>query len=746
MKNDSPDSSPLEAVIAELVSRRQRGESFDVGDTITPDDWTVDELLAICSSDLLARPSEPGRVEEYLAAFPQFAADSERHIVDLIFHEICLREDSATPPTLPEYLHRFPNLSEQIRKLFSMASGLCLRPEIPGYEILEEIGRGANGIVYKAHQLGPDRLVAIKVLQDEKWADEDALRRFRKEAQVVGKLRHPNIVIVHDSGTVSETPYIVMEYVEGDSLTQLFNSKQLSIEQAVNLTIQLCAALTCAHDARVLHRDVKPANILVDGDFNVRLTDFGMVRDLDLASAKHSSHYIAGTPAYISPEQAEGDGHPIGPASDLYSVGAILYELLTGQRVVQGTTVSSVLCEVQERHAIPLTELNNAIPPELSSICLKCLEKAPKDRFASVSELAEALQGWQKKSTTVRASRRLLPVLFVLAAIVIAGAGWAVFFRSETPPTENKNGIEETATAAGQIERPRRLQSPFTEQQVRTARDAWTSFLGIPKQATNGLKMSMVVIPPGEFRMGTARGALGFQSDEPEHPVILTRPFLLAVSEVTQSQYEAVMGQNPSRFRSGDSRNRPVESLTWYDAVAFCNALSRREGLSPYYAMTDAEHKEMRVTGATVSILGGSGYRLPTEAEWEYACRAGTQATWYSGEDEQSLQDFGWLASQSLTSPQPVETKLPNAFGLYDMHGNVWEWVFDWYDKSYYPVSPTFDPNGPDEGQLRGFRGSSWDTRFRAINGTCANRGKDRPHTFDLDRGFRVARSIREKQ
>lgn len=746
MKNDSPDSTPLDAVIAEFVSRRQQGESFDIGETINADEWTVAELLEICSSDLLARPAETVLVEEYLAAFPQLAADSEQHVVDLIFHEICHREESATPPTCPDYLRRFPNLSEQIQRLFRMAADQRVKPEISGYEILEEIGRGANGIVYKAHQLGPDRLVAIKVLQDEKWADEDALRRFRKEAQVVGKLRHPNIVIVHDSGTVSEKPYIVMEYVDGVSLGQLLDSEELCIEQAVELTIQLCNALAFAHDARVLHRDVKPANVLVDGDFNVRLTDFGMVRDLDLASAKHSSHYIAGTPAYISPEQAAGNGQRIGPTSDLYSVGAILYELLTGQRVVQGTTVSSVLSEVQERYATPLTELNDAIPPELSSICLKCLAKNPADRYGSASEVAHALRSWRAATTTrFDVLQRLAPVWLALTFIVIAGAAWAAFFRPDSPSIESQHSREQTTPDTRQVERPRRLQAPFAKEQAVSAQNAWASFLGIDKQAKNEVGISMQLIPPGEFHMGTARGAHGFQADEPEHLVVLTKPCLLAVEEVTQSQYEAVMGKNPSHFVNGDSQNWPVESVTWFDAVAFCNALSQREGLKPCYEIENVQQDGPRIVSANVSVVGGYGYRLPTEAEWEYACRAGTQATWYSGNDEQELQKHGWLASKELTSPQSVGTKQSNAFGLHDMHGNAWEWVNDWYDKDYYPISPTLDPSGPNEGRLRGFRGSSWDTRFRAINGTCANRGKDRPQTFDLDRGFRVARSVPEK-
>ena len=219
---------------------------------------------------------------------------------------------------------------------------------------------------------------------------------------------------------------------------------------------------------------------------------------------------------------------------------------------------------------------------------------------------------------------------------------------------------------------------------------------------------------------------LAYDAEKPQHHVRITRPFLLGMYPVTQCEYQRVMGENPSRFRDDD--RLPVEWVSWFDAVNFCNRLSELEGIEPYYD----------IDGEQVRVSGGSGYRLPTEAQWEYACRAGTTTRWYYGDDPEQLTEYAWFDQNSGGRTHSVGEKLPNAWGLYDMHGNVWEWCWDWYGKYGRVVAE--DPTGPSGGSYRVYRGGGW--AFDAGYCRAAYRGWDTPSLRDGFLGFRLARSV----
>ncbi|MGA2704486.1 MAG: formylglycine-generating enzyme family protein [Isosphaeraceae bacterium] len=241
--------------------------------------------------------------------------------------------------------------------------------------------------------------------------------------------------------------------------------------------------------------------------------------------------------------------------------------------------------------------------------------------------------------------------------------------------------------------------------------------------------MVLVRIEPGEFLMGSPDSDKDARADEkPPHRVRITRPFYLGKYEVTQAEYEAVMGQNPSGFQGNAS---PVERVSWLDAVRFCNQLSEREGLKPFYG----------ISGEAVRVpdWNGTGYRLPTEAEWEYACRAGTPMMRYSfGDDEASLGEFSWFGGNSGSGTHEVGQKRANDIGLHDMHGNVWEWCWDWYSADYYKEPPVDDPRGPSRGSGRVIRGGSWDLYPRSCR--SANRDGGTPVSRNVSLGFRLAR------
>jgi formylglycine-generating enzyme required for sulfatase activity len=240
------------------------------------------------------------------------------------------------------------------------------------------------------------------------------------------------------------------------------------------------------------------------------------------------------------------------------------------------------------------------------------------------------------------------------------------------------------------------------------------------KEITNSIGMKLVLIPKGTFQMGSPIEEAGADDDEEQHQVTISNDYYLGVTEVTQGQYEKVMGTNPSYFqkrviRKSDSSMYPVEQVSWEDAVKFCKKLS--------------DLPEEKAAGRV--------YRLPTEAEWEYACRAGSKTAYSFGEGSKSLGDYAWFDGNSNNQTHPVGEKKANAWGLYDMHGNVWEWCSDWYGE--YPKGAVSDPVGPREGSYRVIRGGSWNNEAAFCR--SAPRYGDLPSVRSLSYGFRVALS-----
>jgi formylglycine-generating enzyme required for sulfatase activity len=254
--------------------------------------------------------------------------------------------------------------------------------------------------------------------------------------------------------------------------------------------------------------------------------------------------------------------------------------------------------------------------------------------------------------------------------------------------------------------------APFDTAGAVQHQQAWADHLGTRVETTNSIGMKFMVIPPGEFMMGSPESEKFRDPIERLHKVTLSQPFELGLHEVTQQQYEKVMGKNPSRYRGA---NNPVDSVTWIDAVEFCRRLSELPG----------EKTARRV------------YRLPTEAEWEYACRAGTSGSWCCG-DGALLPSFAWVASSSQTTSHPVGQLAPNAWGLFDVHGNVVEHCEDWYASAFYNDSPGVDPTGPARGMRHVLRGGAWDAS--PIDCRSADRDGNPPIEKGCT-GFRVVRS-----
>jgi eukaryotic-like serine/threonine-protein kinase len=265
-------------------------------------------------------------------------------------------------------------------------------PNVAGYQILGELGRGGMGVVYKARQRGLRRLVALKMVLSGAHAGPQHLARFQTEAEAVARLQHPNIVQIYDVGEQTGLPYFSLEFVDGNPLDKQIAGKPQAPREAAQLIESLARAMHFAHEQGIIHRDLKPANILMTKDGVPKISDFGLAKQLEeVESSQTQSGTIMGTPSYMSPEQARGEVRGVGPLADQYSLGAILYELLVGRPPFVGATTVDTVMQVTKNEPIPPTRLQLDIPPDLETICLKCLQKEPGKRYANCFELAEDL-------------------------------------------------------------------------------------------------------------------------------------------------------------------------------------------------------------------------------------------------------------------------------------------------------------------------------------------------------------------
>src|SRR5438874_6494096 len=330
------------------------------------------------------------------------------------------------------------------------ASAAELLGELGDYELLEEVGRGGQGVVFRARQKSLNRTVALKVINLGQWASQAHLRRFRLEAEAAARLEHPGIVPIHEVGERDGSCYFSMKFVEGGQLDEVVRRKPMSIRQAAELIAKVAHTVHYAHEHGIVHRDIKPGNILLDVKGEPHLTDFGLARLIETESSVTQTLDVIGTPSYMAPEQAVGNNAAVSSVTDVYGLGAVLYQLLTGQPPFAGGTTYETIRLLLDTEPRPPRLLNPKIDRDLSTICLKCLEKDPRRRYSSALSLAEDLERWvkhepiQARHTGVFARGakwvRRNPTSALLAASLIAmvaAAGWIVW-KSELirqPPT-----------------------------------------------------------------------------------------------------------------------------------------------------------------------------------------------------------------------------------------------------------------------------------------------------------------------
>lgn len=372
--------------------------------------------------ELRLKAGETARVDEYLARYPELADDDEI-CLELITAEHELRRRREPDLVVDEYFQRFPQYRAELLDRIarsaldgleaprSVAEGTADLPEVPGYEVLGLLGRGGMGVVYRARHLRLHRIVALKMVLTGSEAGPKDLARFRAEAAALARLQHPNIVQIYEVGEAAGRPYFALEFVAGGSLDDHLQGTPQPVRPAAQLVATLAQAVHAAHVAGVIHRDLKPANILLKDERRQggadlsslasrlaslvpKITDFGLAKCVggDGEAGLTVTGEVVGTPNYMAPEQAMIPRQPVGPGADVYALGAILYELLTGRPPFTAETSLATILQVLHNEPVSVTSLQPNVPRDLETICHKCLRKEPRQRYGSALELAEDIQ------------------------------------------------------------------------------------------------------------------------------------------------------------------------------------------------------------------------------------------------------------------------------------------------------------------------------------------------------------------
>jgi len=713
------------------------------------------------------------------------------------------------------------------------------------YRILKKLGEGGMGTVYLAHDSEMDRDVALKVPQFDKREQENVIEQFKREARIASRIQHPGICPIYDVGCIDGIHYLTMAFIEGTEVADvLSDGKPWPPTKAIELTIRLAEALHDLHQAGIVHRDLKPGNILLRANGQPVLLDFGLARSIAAQSQALATKSAGqGTPAYMAPEQWKAKVEQIKPWTDVYALGLILFESLTGQRPFPGPSFIELFGQVTNAPRPRPSEFVQGVAPALDQLCVEVLAIDPQQRPGNMLQLIERLKQCQDDTPTIsgcedvvtrcpacgkrvrsteKMSRKRIICPGCRAQIPPPGPlPEAIPLRDPLgkPSRVNENlGEVELTTETGLAEtmptrhlrhsqttqiphRPRvhpaflglalvviligvlgafllwprnslttsketRLASESSKRTTPTepepAKDKQPKDKPPPQEPeptfTNSIGMKFTLIPAGKFQMGsslTERAKveqhfkdIGKKPDykeyldweQPPHEVEITEAFYMGVYEVTQEEYEKVMKKNPSTFCKGgkyekyvtgiDTKRFPVDTVSWNDAMTFIDTLNN----------LPEEKQKKRL------------YRLPTEAEWEYACRGGQSLQlFHYGEklthSEANFDtDYPFNSNdkkKALNLPVPVDDPKynPNAFGLYHMHGNFWEWCGDYFDGEYYKQNKRQNPQGPQnppdtKNPHRVLRGGAW----YAYGALCrsASRGRYTPDVASGDISFRL--------
>jgi serine/threonine protein kinase/formylglycine-generating enzyme required for sulfatase activity len=602
------------------------------------------------------------------------------------------------------------------------------------YQIRDELGRGGMAEVYLAYDPRFERDVAVKLLPQELMYAPGIRARFEQEAKTIAALDHPAIVPVYDFGEQDGQLYLVMRYMAGGSLGDRLEDGPLSLEETQRIVSRIAPALDEAHLKGVIHRDIKPGNILFDHRDEPALADFGIVRLAESTMQLTGSGWV-GTPAFMAPEM--GDPGGVTPLVDIYALGVTVYMMLSGQHPYQADTPSGYIVAHITRPVPDILALRPDLPPAVQTVIERALAKDPADRYQRAGALAAALREVATQSHSTRPSgkeatlieppvgptpynpvppapttahneipslpatlspagrpaRRGFPLWVVGALGLVIVLGLAFTFRALAPTVR-----EEPTNTPPPADTPTPVPTLTAGEQARqlaaagVGRNAnWTPYT----ETIDGVEMALV--PAGCFQMGSEYSG----KESPIHQVCFDEPFWIDVYEVTNRMFGSVGCASYS-----SEPDQPRNCVSWTDSVSYCEA---------------------------------RGARLPTEAEWEYAARGPDSLVYPWGNEFVANNAVSYESSEGRIWAVGSRPGGVSWIGAYDLSGNVWEWVHDRYDSDFYARSPTDNPQGPGSGWDRVMRGGSWYDNAPGVR--AARRDMGDPYDIKIVLGFRCALS-----
>ena len=631
------------------------------------------------------------------------------------------------------------------------------------WKLLDLLGRGGMGSVWRA-QNHFNEMGALKLMLPHLVSNDRLIQRFQLEIRAIKKIRHENVVELVDWGrdrlNGRDRWYFVTDFIKGKALSKrLQEKKPLELEELRDMFIQIALGLHAAHAEGVIHRDIKPGNIMIRSDGSPVIIDFGIARQLENPSMTQTHERVL-TLQFASPEQLYGE--PVGPQSDVFSLAATLgfcfspdpkrqrpqfepdkvpeafhYILERSLSYKQENRpqdmeeFADLLRQIEFDQGVAVNFPRSEVRASSPEAAEERLEVEPQESYSPGGQLRLHIE--QDPAPELVALRdevfhyhgpdgqQKLPLHQIVELIKARPRGrhlvwkkgwseWRPWFKLKVL----KDYVQALKESKNNDQDPLAL-SPFSKHTV----------------TIKNVEQTFVALPPGTFWMGNQN--VDAESDEkPRHRVTLTRGFLIGETQLTQSFYEAVSGHNPSQHKQG---NHPVERISWLDAIRWCNQLSEQQGLRPTYTIMEGGDSE------SPKVLWNQlndGYRLPTEAEWEYAARAGTNFTYAGSNRPDEVAWFGSSRRRQGQRTYEVKGKQSNSWGLYDMSGNVWEWC--WGDMRDYGEADVSNPIGSTETGYSICRGGS--NYLDARQTRCSYRMRYAINYRSLFVGFRVVRTL----
>ena len=566
---------------------------------------------------------------------------------------------------------------------------------IDRYNIIDLLGQGGMATVYRAYDTRLEREVALKVIRHEAFPPDvlqNELKRFEREAKSLARLSHPNIVKVLDYGEYEGSPFLVMEYLPGGTLKQKIGSP-IAWQDAMHLLLPVARGVEYAHNREIIHRDIKPSNILLAENETPTLSDFGIAKLFQNEGTLLTASGMAmGTPEYMAPEQWTGK---TVPQSDMYALGVVLYEMVTGRRPYTADTPGGVfMMQVTEPVLFP-RDIVPHLPEAVEQFLLKALSREPSNRHASMTEFIRDMELLLSNAETKVPINRM--------ETLKGSPGQSSVRKDASSPSRKLVPFNwKAATLGGVI-----LLAVVVAAAVVLTKKKSTP---LAAEITDSKNAVMVLVPEGDFVMGSDNGD---EDERPVHTVYLDE-FYIDKYEVTNSDYRVCVvdgvckpPQDMTNYNNPKYENHPVVYVDWEMARTYCD-------------WRDAQ--------------------LPTEAQWEKAAR-GMDARTYPWGEGIACSQANYLSCIEDTQPFDSYAGSLSPYGAYNMAGNVWEWVADWYSPAY-DVSETDNPVGAESGERRVLRGGGWNQHEYLLR-TSARLGVVPTDVF-LSFGFRCASDVNQ--